>query len=257
MATDEAEVSNDGGGSYVVEARGLFPARCAFVSGNDGAWSSVTASDHHRCNAIAPPAPLAIQKQRRLCLSTQHVSCATYIAALEARAVRGIATGSADGWNWVRTSPVVDGNVGPRAVLIALLSDRRVWQSVPAVALVAALVALGASNLGPDASTDVPLPTTTRVAVVSPIAATPTPATTPEITVEPTASAGPTAAPSPSPTPQPVTTPVPTARTSYTVKSGDTLYVIAGRFGVTLKALKDFNGLTSNVIHVGQVLRIP
>jgi len=41
------------------------------------------------------------------------------------------------------------------------------------------------------------------------------------------------------------------------VKSGDTLYGISRQFGVTVSALMDFNGLTSNVLHVGQVLRIP
>ncbi|PCJ24374.1 MAG: N-acetylmuramoyl-L-alanine amidase [SAR86 cluster bacterium] len=43
---------------------------------------------------------------------------------------------------------------------------------------------------------------------------------------------------------------------SYTVKRDDSLSVIAQRFGVTLAALKAGNGLSSDTIHVGQVLTI-
>jgi len=44
---------------------------------------------------------------------------------------------------------------------------------------------------------------------------------------------------------------------SYTVKRDDSLSVIAQRFGVSLPALKSSNGLSSDTIHVGQVLTIP
>ncbi len=50
---------------------------------------------------------------------------------------------------------------------------------------------------------------------------------------------------------------MPTAGTTYTVQSGDTLYEIAIKFGTTVKAIKDLNGLTSNTIRTGQVLKIP
>jgi len=43
----------------------------------------------------------------------------------------------------------------------------------------------------------------------------------------------------------------------YTVKSGDTLTRIAARYGVTVKAIKAANNLTSDRIKVGQKLRIP
>ena len=52
-------------------------------------------------------------------------------------------------------------------------------------------------------------------------------------------------------------TPPPTA-TSYTVKSGDTLYAIATKFNVTVSALAAANNITNvNLISVGQVLKIP
>lgn len=44
---------------------------------------------------------------------------------------------------------------------------------------------------------------------------------------------------------------------SYTVKSGDTLWLIARRFGTTVNAIMNLNGLTSDFLNVGQVLQIP
>lgn len=45
--------------------------------------------------------------------------------------------------------------------------------------------------------------------------------------------------------------------TTYTVRSGDTLFSISRRFGTTVDALKEANGLSSNRINVNQVLHIP
>lgn len=42
----------------------------------------------------------------------------------------------------------------------------------------------------------------------------------------------------------------------YQVRSGDTLYRIAVRYGTTVRALMNANGLTSSMIYVGQWLRI-
>lgn len=41
---------------------------------------------------------------------------------------------------------------------------------------------------------------------------------------------------------------------THTVKKGDTLYNIARRFNLTVETLKEYNGLTSNDISIGQVL---
>ena len=44
---------------------------------------------------------------------------------------------------------------------------------------------------------------------------------------------------------------------NYTVVSGDTLWLLAQRFGTTVDAIKTLNGLTSDVLNIGQVLKIP
>lgn len=43
----------------------------------------------------------------------------------------------------------------------------------------------------------------------------------------------------------------------YTVRSGDTLWLLAQRYGTTVDAIKSLNGLTSNMLNIGQVLKIP
>ena len=44
---------------------------------------------------------------------------------------------------------------------------------------------------------------------------------------------------------------------AYTVKSGDTLWLLAKRFQTTVNAIMSQNGLTSDLLNIGQVLQIP
>lgn len=44
---------------------------------------------------------------------------------------------------------------------------------------------------------------------------------------------------------------------TYTVKSGDTLYAISRQFGVTVDEIKSANNLLTNILNVGQILKIP
>ncbi len=63
----------------------------------------------------------------------------------------------------------------------------------------------------------------------------------------------PTVAPPPG-----ATLPPPTTGSTYVVQSGDSLYRIAQRFGVSIAAIIQANGIVNpNLIFVGQVLRIP
>lgn len=45
--------------------------------------------------------------------------------------------------------------------------------------------------------------------------------------------------------------------TTYTVQKGDSLWVIANKYGITTEELKNYNKLTSNLLSIGQVLKIP
>jgi cell wall-associated NlpC family hydrolase len=47
------------------------------------------------------------------------------------------------------------------------------------------------------------------------------------------------------------------ATVSYTVKAGDTLYALAKTFGTTVSDIKSINGLTADLIQIGQQLKIP
>jgi peptidoglycan DL-endopeptidase LytE len=47
------------------------------------------------------------------------------------------------------------------------------------------------------------------------------------------------------------------ATVSYTVKAGDTLYALAKTFGTTVTDIKSINGLTADLIQIGQQLKIP
>jgi LysM repeat protein len=77
---------------------------------------------------------------------------------------------------------------------------------------------------------------------------TPTMTSTATPTFTPTATATSTPAPTGTATPQ---------VTTYIVQSGDTLSVIASRFGVTVDAIMAANGLTDYMITIGQTLLIP
>ncbi|PWH20980.1 MAG: hypothetical protein DDG58_00095 [Ardenticatenia bacterium] len=84
---------------------------------------------------------------------------------------------------------------------------------------------------------------------------TPVPILTPQLEtfpLQPIELASPTPIPA-SPTSMP---PAP-AGTIYTVRWGDTLFSIATQFGVTVEAIKSANGLSSDIIQVGQQLVIP
>jgi LysM repeat protein/RNA polymerase subunit RPABC4/transcription elongation factor Spt4 len=122
-------------------------------------------------------------------------------------------------------------------------------------------------------STSSPTPTSTTAPTSS---STPTPTSTatptssatstPTSTVTPTPSSIPTLTNTPTPSPSPTamlvetSTPTPSVVATpfiHIVKAGDTLYDIAARYGTTVKAIREANGLTSTRLNVGQRLIIP
>jgi LysM repeat protein len=89
---------------------------------------------------------------------------------------------------------------------------------------------------------------------------TPTMSTTPTPSSTPTATGSATTLPSPTATPTETFTPAPSATATpfiHIVASGDTLYDIAARYGTTVQAIMQANGLTNTRLSVGQQLIIP
>lgn len=66
----------------------------------------------------------------------------------------------------------------------------------------------------------------------------------------------PTSTPEPTPTPTPSPMPVETT-TNYTVVSGDALWIVANKFNTTVDNIRSLNNLTTDIIYVGQVLKVP
>ena len=238
------------------------PSLCPYLATPDGTWRSASAVREHRCMAVSPPVPLALEKQRRLCLVDAHVGCATYGAALASRASthppalhnRPIA----------RMTPVILDHGRFDLRMPAIHADRASGQAVLVgvlgVALAAILVARPSGDVGATEppSTSAAAPTDAAAVPTARVSAQPTnppPSSEPSATPNPEPSATPR--PSAAPTPPPSTEPV-TSGATYKVKSGDTLSAIAARFDTTVRVLVDLNGITDpSRLRVGQVLKLP
>lgn len=226
-------------------------ATCPYLESADGAWRMSAPSRDHRCVAVDPPAAQPADKQRRHCLSADHVDCPLYRAARTARAT-SLAAGadpalvtSADRRRrpLARTAPIL--LEPPRLVdrAMRLQLERAPGQLALIALMVVAFAIVALTRLSGGGSGTTPTP------VASTPAAAPSASTTPRPTPAPTvvASAGSSGDASAGPS----------AGTTYKVKKGDTLVKIAAQFGTTAAKIRALNGLASNTIRVGQVLKIP
>ena len=254
---------------------GAVAAVCPLLVSDDAAWRSAYASRDHRCWAVRPPAPLALAKQRQLCLTSEHARCTTYVAAHGGPKDEGHPAaadpGTADSLLWpaVRSTPLALEPSRGRTGALPLASGRAGGQALLVGLMVLAFLVLviartsGPSQSGPSS------PGASGVIGVSP-SASPTPSVIPTAMPSGSPSATPSAIPSGSPVPasqpppsasaaaRPSPTPGASVVRRYTVKSGDTLSSIAARFGVTVTAIATANGITDRrLIRVGQVLVIP
>ncbi|MAS36512.1 MAG: hypothetical protein CL610_21085 [Anaerolineaceae bacterium] len=111
------------------------------------------------------------------------------------------------------------------------------------------------------AGTTLRIPQTPPTPVAPTATATDAASPTEELTAEPgqpTATSAPSATPVPTATPVPSLTPAPAGEQEYRVVWGDTLGIIARRFGTTVSAIARRNGIVNpNLIYRGQLLIIP
>jgi LysM repeat protein len=255
-------------------------AICPFLLGPHGG-RTIEPSRDQRCTAVAPAVLLAPDKQRRLCLSTEHATCATYLAALEAadearkpahdnaggrHGVGGIRGSRArdegpigrmpeteriNRWPIPLTAPVVLEQAHP-VFGLALLSQRSMPQVGLAVLMVIAFGVLLAGRIGPGQlslgantanATLPPSAVATSPAVATPLTAVASQSSAPA-SIAPSPSASPSASAAPSIVVAASSSPKPTLPTTgrtYTVHAGDTLAAIAARFGTTVKAISTAN----------------
>ena len=229
---------------------GLAGDRRVAVDGVDGG---------HRCHAEDPPPPLDRAMQAQLCLTAAHERCERFLQ-FAAR------SGSAHPGH----SRVADGFVTTRLLLApqpawrGIAGRARSARTAPWVAAGAGIAVLGiagATLAGPllaepaaEVATRTPSPSPTAL---------PTAVPTPLATPVPTATSSPTPSPTPvpatpAPTQVPTAAPTPPPQQTYVVVQGDSLAAIAERFGTTVAALQQANGIDDpDEIFVGQVLVIP
>jgi LysM repeat protein len=248
---------------------------CPYLTIDGGAWRSAAPDRDHRCGALTPMPPLTLDKQRRLCLTDRHLTCATFMAARgmdgperegPERPIVAVGPGRSPDldtvtrWSIVRTTPVIlDHSRVP--VVGSLPRGRAAGQVGLAILLVAAFAALAIGRLGGPSAPSIagagqnssPAASAPLVAAGSPTPeATATPGPTPTRTPKPSKTPA-----APSATPRPTATPSTGYSTTYKVKSGDTLYGISIRFNTSVKAIQQLNDLKSTTLHIGQTLKIP
>lgn len=214
--------------------------------GGDRRIVSGTPDAAHRCSAGDTLSTIERDYQARFCLTGRHETCERYVAH--------VAEHGAPGPTWRAAAP--DAAFASTRIVVDATPRTGIGRRPPVGVVVLVVVGLllvggvlgwmGLRGLaGILAPSESPAPSES----VEP---------TQSSTQEPSASGEPSASPSTAPTPpsEPTPTPAPTPIT-YIVQSGDTLNEIAARFGTTSQAIMDANGLTSDIIQVGQVLIIP
>jgi LysM repeat protein len=235
-------------------------AICPYLLASDGRWRASTPAREHRCTVVSPPAILAAEKQRRLCLTAEHLGCSTYLAATNPSQADEATDASAPHRRMrevTRTAPLVLDHGRLAIGLPSLRGERSAGQQGGLVALMAvAFAAIVVARLSAGG------PNLTPVQGVG-AGASPSGAASPAPTVRPAATEGATRTlvptevePTPAP-PEATKKPADSPRT-YKVRSGDTLGGIAREFDTTVAVLQELNGIDNpRLLRVGQVLELP
>jgi hypothetical protein len=234
---------------------------CPYLLASRGGWRSASPNRDHRCTAVDPPASLAIDKQKRLCLVAEHAACPAFRGARAARASMlapgldpsVVAAADAARRPVPRTTAVILERpriIGGRSVLGG---DWPLAQAALVALMIVAFVVVLVARLSPTQPTGaVPLATATASPSAS-LEPLPTFAPTPVPPSEEPSSSVPPPSPSAAPTPPPA----PAYRTKYRVRAGDTLIAIAARYGTTVSVIKRLNGISGSNLRIGQILKIP
>lgn len=232
-------------------------AVCPYLMSVDGRWRASTPTRDHRCTVVTPPAILAAEKQRRLCLSSEHTTCSTYLAAIDPSADPSSATRDQRRPTRAvtRTAPLLLDHDRLAIGMPVLRLERGVGQgglvALMAVAFAAIVVARLTSG-GPDLA---PGQIGVGASASPSAAASRAPAATPAASVAPTRTLVPTEV---EPTPAPPKATAAAGAKTYKVRSGDTLGGIASEFGTTVAVLQELNGIENpRLLKVGQVLKLP
>jgi LysM repeat protein len=232
---------------------------CPYLVAADGLWRSSTVAREHRCGAVSPPALLAAEKQRRLCLTADHTTCTTFEAARAARPI-GPDRQPTLPRPLARATPMILDHGRIAITVPAFRSERSIGQAalIVLMALAFALIVFAKLSGGtsPAGAADVsPSPRTSAGAGAAATSPRPSSGATPVPSSAPSGSAAGSGDPGGSASPGATAKP---ATKTYKVKSGDTLIGIAAKFGTTSKAIAKLNGITNTTnLHVGQVLKIP
>jgi len=235
-------------------------AICPYLLASDGRWRASTPAREHRCTVVSPPAILAAEKQRRLCLTAEHLACSTYLAATSPTDATDAADALARRRHTravTRTAPLVLDHGRLAIGLPSLRGERSAGQQGGLVALMAvafaAIVVARLSAGGPDLT-----PVQAVGAGASPSAGVSTsPTVRPAATEGATRTLVPTEV-EPTPAPPEATKKPADAPRTYKVRSGDTLGAIAREFDTTVAVLQELNDIDNpRLLHVGQVLELP
>jgi LysM repeat protein len=198
----------------------------------DQATHFAYATLENHCYAHNRVSPLTVEEQETLCLGPNHQTCRFYLAHQS----RVAATQKAEASLSRMSTPLPTWRPGPRTWFAA---------SVAVVFLCCGLLfAFEVPQSIASAINPPPTPTLTHVPTRTP---TPTPLPPTSTPLPPTATATATATVPPTPTP-----------VVYTVQPGDVLSAIATKFGVSVQAIMDANGITdARAVRVGTRLIIP
>jgi LysM repeat protein len=231
---------------------------CPYLAAADGTWRSSTVAREHRCGAVSPPAVLATEKQRRLCLTPDFAGCATFEAARAARPVVHARPHSLPR-PLARTTPMVLDHGRMDISIPAFRTDRSTSQAIlialMGLAFAAILLAKFTGGTSPAGATG---PSSSPGATVGASAAAGSPVPSNRASATPAAAPSGSTAPAGSQGPAATPRATKTSSQTYKVKSGDTLVGIAAKFGTTTKAIATLNGLKdASSLKIGQVLKIP